>query len=101
MGRASARHGTPKRVSRSGRRARRARDVAAQIEAARRGLGVAVVQEVVGDALGLQRLLGGAVVHRSELWLVAHPDVRRSARVRRVWDALTAFLSEIGSRDAR
>ncbi len=65
-------------------------------EAAKRGMGVAPLPCFLGDQeTGLQRLLDPHEELASELWLLSHPDLRRTARVR----ALMDFLAEaIGSK---
>jgi hypothetical protein len=55
---------------------------------------------VVNDALvaripELVPQLPGVVLATQEVWLVAHPDLRRSRRVRTAWDDLGAFLSGV------
>ncbi len=65
-------------------------------EAAKRGMGIAPLPCFLGDQeTGLQRLLDPHEELASELWLLSHPDLRRTARVR----ALMDFLAEaIGSK---
>lgn len=60
-------------------------------EAAKRGMGIAPLPCFLGDPeSGLQRLIEPPDALASELWLLSHPDLRRTARVR----ALMDFLSE-------
>ncbi|HHJ15716.1 MAG TPA: LysR family transcriptional regulator [Gammaproteobacteria bacterium] len=60
-------------------------------EAAKRGMGIAPLPCFLGDPeSGLQRLIEPPEALASELWLLSHPDLRRTARVR----ALMDFLSE-------
>ncbi|MEE7492385.1 LysR family transcriptional regulator [Methylobacterium oryzae] len=59
----------------------------AQLAAVRAGLGIGVVQVPVGDR-DLVRVLPERVVHVLDTWIVAHEDVRRSARI----DALFTHL---------
>ncbi|MCJ2081117.1 LysR family transcriptional regulator [Methylobacterium sp. J-090] len=59
----------------------------AQLAALRAGLGIGVVQIPVGDR-GLVRVLPNRIVHALDTWIVAHEDVRRSARI----DALFTHL---------
>ncbi|UMY17462.1 LysR family transcriptional regulator [Methylobacterium organophilum] len=59
----------------------------AQLAAVRAGLGIGVVQVPVG-ARDLVRVLPDRVVHVLDTWIVAHEDVRRSARI----DALFRHL---------
>jgi len=57
------------------------------------GLGLSPLPCVFGDAEpGLERALSRAIGHH-ELWLVVHPDVRTTARVRAVLDFLTELIS--------
>jgi DNA-binding transcriptional LysR family regulator len=66
-------------------------------EAARAGLGLAVLPCYLGDTMhglrrALQKTLSGP---RSALWLLTHNDLKRTARIRAVMDFLaTAFGSE-------
>jgi len=60
-------------------------------EAAKRGMGIAPLPCFLGDPeRGLRRLIEPPEALASELWLLSHPDLRRTARVR----ALMDFLSE-------
>lgn len=61
----------------------------AQLAAVRAGLGIGVVQVPVGER-DLVRVLPDRVVHDLDTWIVAHEDVRRSARI----DALFNHLVE-------
>jgi DNA-binding transcriptional LysR family regulator len=66
-------------------------------EAARAGLGLAVLPCYLGDtAGGLRRAVQKTVsVPRSALWLLTHNDLKRTARIRAVMDFLaTALVSE-------
>lgn len=66
-------------------------------EAARAGLGLAVLPCYLGDtAHGLQRAVQKTLSEpRSALWLLTHNDLKRTARIRAVMDFLaTAFGSE-------
>jgi DNA-binding transcriptional LysR family regulator len=55
----------------------------AVVEAARVGLGVAMLPVYVGDAdPGLQRLERADLRHVADLWLLSHPDLRHTARIR-------------------
>lgn len=70
------------------------------VEAARAGLGVAGVQCAIARQLGdLVRVLPELTLPPLPVWVVAHADVRRAARVRTVFDAiaggLTAFYAPI------
>ncbi len=59
----------------------------AQLAAARAGLGVAVTQVAIGDR-DLVRFLPDLVLPALEVWIVAHEDLRRSARIDRVFQHL-------------
>jgi DNA-binding transcriptional LysR family regulator len=66
------------------------------IEAVRSGLGAGLLPCFVGDALGLRRLQNVRLGHEpAKLWLLAHPDLKRDARVRAVIAAARA-LGKIG-----
>ncbi|MCA3237683.1 MAG: LysR family transcriptional regulator [Curvibacter sp.] len=70
----------------------------AQLTAIEAGVGVgAVFVPVAQGRQGLRRLLPEAVALPVEVWLCAHEDMRRSARIRRVFDylldAVRAYLS--------
>lgn len=63
-----------------------------QFVAARAGIGLALLPCYLGDAeLGLVRALPGGPVPalQRELWIVTHQDLRRTARVRAFFDAVT------------
>jgi len=63
------------------------------VEAARAGLGVAGVQCAIAHQLGgLVRVMEDLPFPPMPVWLVAHPDVKRSARVRAVFDVLAEGL---------
>lgn len=59
----------------------------AQLAAIRAGLGIGVVQVPVGRR-DLVRVLPERVVHDLDTWIVAHEDVRRSARIDAVYNHL-------------
>jgi DNA-binding transcriptional LysR family regulator len=61
----------------------------AQLAAIRAGLGIGVVQVPIGNR-DLVRVLPDRTVHALDTWIVAHEDVRRSARI----DALFNHLVE-------
>lgn len=53
------------------------------------------MQRAIAVRLGLHEVFAGALPLPSlPIWLVAHADLRRSARVRAVWDGLAAGLAE-------
>lgn len=63
-----------------------------QAEAVQAGLGVSPLPCVFGDREpSLRRVAPGLIGHH-DLWLVVHPDLRESARVRAVLDFLTSLV---------
>jgi DNA-binding transcriptional LysR family regulator len=71
----------------------RSNDLAALYQACRAGLGIAALPHFLArdDRALVQIPNDGSVVGRS-LWMVVHPDVRKSARVRAVSDAIIEVL---------
>ncbi len=66
-------------------------DIYAQMEAAKAGLGMAWVPCFLGDQFeGLVRVPGAVPVPDFSIWLLLHPDLRHSARVR----AFVDFFAE-------
>lgn len=66
-------------------------DVSGQAALAAGGAGVAILPCIVGDSdPRLERAPPGTTLPAQPVWVLTHPDLRRSARVR----AVTAFLSE-------
>jgi DNA-binding transcriptional LysR family regulator len=61
-------------------------------EVAREGLGIAVLPIWIGKQSGLVRVLPSVHIDGQPVFLTAHPDLRRSARVSRVWDHLLQAL---------
>ena len=60
-----------------------------QASAARAGLGLALLPCALGDSdSGLRRLAGPLPELDSELWLLTHPDLQRTARIRALLDFL-------------
>lgn len=71
----------------------RSNDLATLLHAARAGLGVAAIPHFLAhDDPALVRLPGGEGRERRGIWLVMHPDLRKSPRVRRVADAVVAIF---------
>ncbi|WP_394841389.1 LysR family transcriptional regulator [Pendulispora brunnea] len=71
----------------------RASSIPALHAAARAGLGLAALPCYMGDAdPRLERVLPPVAEMASTLWLLTHPDLRRTARVRAVLDLLAARL---------
>lgn len=73
----------------------RSNDLAALLQAARAGLGIAALPHflAIGDP-ALAPVPGPVCPTERQLWLVMHPDVRRSPRVRAVADALASLVLE-------
>jgi DNA-binding transcriptional LysR family regulator len=70
----------------------RSNDLLAQREAARAGIGVALLPHVLAKGVrGLSRIAAHPVPVTRTLWLVMHPDLRRSPRVRATADQLIAI----------
>ncbi len=67
-------------------------DMLAMCAMARSGLGAAMLPCYAGDSdPGLRRIVNAPITDGAmDLWVLSHPDVRRSARVR----AFTAFIAE-------
>lgn len=67
-------------------------DVVGQIALAEAGLGIALLSTHVGDGSSkLRRVVPGRAVALRKIWVLTHPDLRRSPRVR----AVTGFLVEV------
>lgn len=65
------------------------------VQAAAAGLAVAAMQRAVAAQLGLHEVFAGVLpLPALPVWLVAHADLRRSARVRAVWEGLASGLAE-------
>ncbi len=69
------------------------------IEAVRLGVGFGILPCLVADGdATLQRLLGPERVFSRDLWLLAHPDLQGSRRVRAVLDAIAERVGREGAR---
>lgn len=65
-----------------------------QLVAAREGIGLAVLPCYLADGEpGLERVLPRLSTLRTELWLVTHEDLRRTARIRAFFDTVGAGLA--------
>jgi DNA-binding transcriptional LysR family regulator len=74
-----------------------ANDLGMLYQACRAGLGVTVLPHfMVGDDQNVVVLDTADGTMRRELWLVVHPDVRRSPRVQRVADLIAELVREHG-----
>lgn len=72
----------------------RSNDLAALYQACRAGLGIAALPHFLGRPdNGLKQLDGYEAPTARRVWLVVHPDVRRSPRVRAVADSLAAMIA--------
>jgi len=56
------------------------------------GLGIGVIPTVIGEDLGLSRVYPEFCLSGDELYLSAHPDLKRNPRIRLVWDHLCESL---------
>ncbi|HEV2538705.1 MAG TPA: LysR family transcriptional regulator [Frateuria sp.] len=74
----------------------RSNDLAALAQAARAGLGIAALPHFLAAGDATLALLSTAECPAPRpLWLVMHPDVKRSPRVRRVADVLIALVGDM------
>lgn len=64
-----------------------------QWEMARRGLGICIVMEQVGDAEPLVERLSGFPPIPVQMWLVSHRELQTSRRIRVVFDLLAELLA--------
>jgi DNA-binding transcriptional LysR family regulator len=65
-----------------------------QLAATRAGIGLGVHDCFLADqAPELERLMPRYFSHKLEVWLVTHPDMRRSARIRAVYDFIAEALA--------
>lgn len=70
-------------------------------EAVRLGLGLGLLPCLVAEpGAGLERWLGPNDVFTRELWLLVHPDLQRSRRVRAVMGAIASYVEEHADRIA-
>jgi DNA-binding transcriptional LysR family regulator len=67
--------------------------------AAEAGAGIAVLPCLLGDASKVLRRLGrpGDILHQ-DLWLLVHRELREVARIRVVFDFVTALAAESSAR---
>ncbi len=69
--------------------------ILARCAAVETGLGVGVyLADVAAEKPQLKRILADRFGQPQEVWLCAHPELRRSASMRYVWDQLEAALRE-------
>ncbi len=63
------------------------------VEATAAGIGLGAISCFIGDSHpDLRRVLNNDVNYRREIWLVTHPEINRSARIRAVFDFLGKAL---------
>lgn len=73
----------------------RCNDLAGLLNATRAGLGLAALPHFLAqDDSALRLVPGSACPVVRQLWLVMHPDVRRSPRVRLIADLITALIAD-------
>lgn len=73
----------------------RSNDLAALHQGARAGLGIAVLPHFLGGDDEVLTLVPGPICPiERQLWLVMHPDLRRSPRTKAVADVLAALVSD-------
>jgi DNA-binding transcriptional LysR family regulator len=77
--------------ARGGRIVVRCQTIPQMAAAAAAGAGLAVLPAFVADRSNLERA-ASAAIDRATIWLVAHPDLLRTARVRAVLDALAEIM---------
>jgi DNA-binding transcriptional LysR family regulator len=76
----------------------RSNDLAAVYQACRTGLGIAALPHFLArDDQALVQIPGRACPANRSVWMVVHPDVRKSARVKAVGDAVSEMLQESAS----
>jgi DNA-binding transcriptional LysR family regulator len=68
----------------------RANSLASLAHAARAGLGAVILPCYLGESMGLRRLRPPLEEITTDLWLLTHPDLRKTARIR----ALSDFLEQ-------
>src|SRR4051794_10849865 len=79
----------------------RTSSLAAMRAAAVAGIGLAPLPCFMADAVpGIRQVLPPVAEMATGLWLITHPDLRRTARVRVVLDLLAARLTQITRRFA-
>jgi DNA-binding transcriptional LysR family regulator len=77
----------------SGRSVYRANSFVAMLDAVKSGIGVALMPCYLGDREPQVQRVGEPIAElRGELWLLTHPDLRRTARVRAFVDFTTTAL---------
>ena len=80
---------------RDGRVVVRANSVVSLIEAVAAGLGIGVLSCCLADAhSGVRRVFPQVPPQRDDLWLVVHPDVQRTGRIRALIAAIEARCTE-------
>ncbi|WP_420561215.1 LysR family transcriptional regulator [Tepidicaulis sp.] len=78
-------------VTRSAPTALRFSSVADQVHAVRAGLGISVLTTLIGDTYDdLIRIAPDKLFSATDIWMLAHPDLRDTAPVRAVFDFIAA-----------
>lgn len=73
----------------------RSNDLSALLNAARAGLGIAVLPHFLAmEDSGLELVPEPVCLVKRQIWLVMHPDVKRSPRVRLIADLLASAVAE-------
>lgn len=74
-------------------------EMRSQFEAARAGMGIALLPCFLGDAdQALVRVSGSPVKHIGDVWLLTHGDTRRTKRVRLLCDAVRELIRDNADR---
>lgn len=74
-------------------------EMRSQLEAARAGMGIALLPCFLGDAdPALVRVSGSPARHIGDVWLLTHGDTRRTKRVRLLCDAVRAAIRDNADR---
>lgn len=72
----------------------RSNSLLSQLQATRAGIGIGTHSALIGNRdPGLVRVLPEIDVTRQDIWLVTHPDLRRSARIRAMFDFLAELIT--------
>lgn len=81
-------------IARGRRIAFRSNDLAALHAAAAQGMGIAALPRFIGDNdTRLARIPADATSARRDIWLLVHPDLRRSPRIRVAFDYLAETIA--------
>lgn len=72
----------------------RANSLASLAHAARAGLGAVILPCYLGESMGLRRMRPPLAEITTDLWLLTHPDLRKTARIRVLADFLAQALEQ-------